>query len=149
MRRLILGGIAIGVVCVPLAVILTYPTKSHKIEVALQYARLPELPSGAKNVQVETIGGMFSRVFYLRFDAPSEDIDRWLSRSNDVRVVVSVEEGEGLLRRLEYSNVPEWFCPARAEKLRIYSIPEDHEGCGGTVYVDDETSVVFVYTSHS
>jgi hypothetical protein len=55
--------------------------RAAAMECTLAWGRLAPFPSSARQVQISTEGGMFSRAFRVSFTAPAEDIDRWLQQS--------------------------------------------------------------------
>ena len=51
------------------------------METTRAWAGLADFPGSAKNVRVTTQGSMFTREFYVEFDAPLADIDAWIMAS--------------------------------------------------------------------
>lgn len=48
---------------------------------ALDWARLAPLPHNATNVEVQVLGGMFTRTFKVTFTSSASERDTWLERS--------------------------------------------------------------------
>lgn len=55
--------------------------RQSAIDVTLSWGGLAELPSTATSVSITTSGSLFTRTFDLRFDAPANDVRKWIEES--------------------------------------------------------------------
>jgi hypothetical protein len=60
---------------------LTGERRDSAISATLKWGRLAPFPTSAQNVVVKTEGNMFTRSFEVHFQAPAQDIDRWIKES--------------------------------------------------------------------
>lgn len=58
-----------------------YQTRQSALATTREWARLNPFPTSAKNIKVDTRGGMFTREFYVEFDAPPADVEAWILAS--------------------------------------------------------------------
>lgn len=63
------------------------------LEATREWARLNDFPSSAANLTVAAQGNMFARELTVEFDAPLEDLDKWLDESPGTKSVVPSMEG--------------------------------------------------------
>lgn len=55
--------------------------KRSALHATLDWARLAPLPDNATRVEIETLGGMFTRAFKVTFYSQPTDIEEWLRSS--------------------------------------------------------------------
>lgn len=144
--------------------IIMEPSDKHKIEVALKFGRLAPLPESAMKILVETRGNMMSGTFYLCFQGPSSDIEKWIKSSDGLKgVEVRHYTEKNML--LPYPNSADdsdpdqdyfhrnkkipWYNPTIRKKGRRFDIPQDKEANYGMVIINDTNGVVYIKTSHS
>jgi hypothetical protein len=83
--------------------------RSSAIAATLEWGRLAPFPSSAKHLSISTSGGMFSRAFRVYFDAPEEDIDRWLQQSPGTRELMPTSPSPGIRHfQIEAGGGAEW-----------------------------------------
>ena len=63
------------------------PPDSQKIKVALEWGRLAPIPNNSEKIIVETIGGMFSRTFYIYFKSSDLEINKWIEKSSSIEKI--------------------------------------------------------------
>ncbi len=143
-----------------------------KIVGALATGRLADLPASARNVKVETSGNMFSRQFWLKFEATPEDIEAFIAASPGLKGIApeyigSKQPHAPLVENAttngitevaeqetqdfgELKNKPIWWIKKEAGKRqRRFKIPWDKYQNYGEVVIDDETNTVYINTGHS
>ena len=60
-------------------------SQAEMIPPILAWGRLAPFPKSAKNLEIHTEGGMFTRGFRALFTAPAADVERWLKASPGTR----------------------------------------------------------------
>ena len=60
-------------------------SQAEMIPPILAWGRLAPFPKSAKNLEIRTEGGMFTRGFRASFTAPAADVERWLKASPGTR----------------------------------------------------------------
>ncbi len=140
-----------------------------KIRGTLATGRLADLPESATNVEVTTVGNMFSRQFFLRFDADSNDIETFIAGSPGLKGItpeyldsqnqypkptkqrdaLGFEDSEAYLPGTTHGTRIRWWAPVVRERGRLFEIPWDKNQNYGVVIIDDVSNVVFVKTGHS
>jgi hypothetical protein len=132
----------------------------------LRDGRLAELPASARCVRAYRWHGLFTGEDYLRFEAAPEDIERFISDSPSIsRAAVQRFDAQHMYlprdptrkwwygdRQHEYywphPAAPSWYDTAIRVKGRFFEVPGDPDLRGhnsGSVVIDDETHVVYVY----
>ncbi|GJM25689.1 MAG: hypothetical protein DHS20C16_21040 [Phycisphaerae bacterium] len=170
-RRIVVAAFAVlGLMMVSVfSLILWLERDAAKIQGALATGRLADLPVTATNVEVETIGNMFSRQFWLRFEASPEDIEAFISESPGLAGIEPEHigsqpsetndrrDGDATKVADEVTSSPigtyhdrlEWFDPEIRVRGRRYEIPWDKNANYGEVIINDETNTVYINTGHS
>lgn len=143
-----------------------------KIVGALATGRLADLPASARNVKVETSGNMFSRQFWLKFEATPEDIEAFIAASPGLKGIAPEYIGSeqphaplianattnGITKVAEpetrRSREPEdepirWIKMGVGKRGRRFEIPWDEQSNYGEVVIDDVTNTVYINTGHS
>ncbi|MBF5044917.1 hypothetical protein FGE12_21125 [Aggregicoccus sp. 17bor-14] len=140
----------------------------------LALARLAPLPAGAQEVQVRTLGNLFSRSGWVRFEASSDAIETFLAASPGLAAVrpqrlcdpasqtlpvelppdtaaVFVDAGSGRCtpRLLQLPPGGSAFDPRGVQAGRLFEVAQDAQADGGRVLVDDASHTVYVWASHS
>lgn len=140
------------------------------LRAASEMGRLAPLPKAHKHFKAHTQGNMFTRSFFITFEASSSDIEIFLSESEGIALnpakvyskespkicFDSLEEFETANKkawekgkRLDYcvlhENWPEWWRPDIRESGRQLKI-QRAEGYGaGELYINDQTGQVYIY----
>lgn len=141
-------------------------TAKNMLKSARHIGRLAELPSSNTDFKIATEGSVFTRSFYIAFNAPLEDIEKLILNSPGLKdiepKIYSKEymfiEYKSYEEEIDYNHdfflrregVPEWYTPEMKIKGRKYNIPykKDH-GIGGYFIVNDEEKTVYIYVSWS
>jgi hypothetical protein len=138
--------------------------KGRIIEGALAYGRLADLPASAREIEAATVGNMFARSFWMRFDAEPAAIEEFVANSPGLRgsnaiTFSSNAELHAIAEREDFlvSPLPDgsdtfrfrWFDPAHCVTGRVLEIPWDAEQTYGYLVIDDATGTIFLYTAHS
>jgi hypothetical protein len=55
--------------------------QAEMMEITLEWGRLAPFPTKAENVSIRTEGNQFTRSFRAKFNAPKEEIDKWIEVS--------------------------------------------------------------------
>ncbi|GAB4370666.1 MAG: hypothetical protein Kow00121_11560 [Elainellaceae cyanobacterium] len=55
--------------------------RDRVIQTACLWARLAPLPKSARHVVIDSSGELFTKAYFVRFDAQAEDIEAWLTAS--------------------------------------------------------------------
>lgn len=150
-------------------------TKSTEIRNALALVDLDMIPSSSKNVEFATIGNMFSRTYYIRFEESTENIERWVNNSRVLKGITPAMYTESfqLLPSTELSKITKdykamhenylnpkaeyydgnekikWYKPTIEKKGRRWIIKQNRDAHYGEVIVDDISNAVFVRISYS
>jgi hypothetical protein len=131
----------------------------------LRMARLAAIPSSATDLHCEGTGGSTGGVYYLRFTAPAEDINRFVMNSSELRgrapqalgpehmYLPEAQPGPDATQPAQhtyYAADPRfpWFDPAVRTKGRLYVIPPDRDSNSAVVVIDDEKQTVYVRVKH-
>jgi hypothetical protein len=72
-----------------------YQDRQSALTCIQEWGRLAPFPKTARNVQIETTGGMFTRGFRASFQGTPKEIEQWLSESPGIRDATAEEDGAG------------------------------------------------------
>ena len=148
-------GAAIGIM---LLFSLSSASEDELARRALDLPRLAELPQSASAIKADGTSNMFSMSYFLRFQAPAEEIEAFVKESPGLSGITPEVFGPqhmhlpfpqncnmNLMHRyFRPDNRYPWFDPTIRETGRLYNIPNDADACGGTVIINDKTNTVFV-----
>jgi hypothetical protein len=120
--------------------------QQERVRTTLAYGQLALLPPTVTNLAVDTEGGLFSRTFWLTFQASETEIDEWLTHSPTLSRIPIAQ-----LTRADYQSLsaPTWFTPEVIRQGQVFRLTVDKEAMYGTVWVDKQTNTVYVKVSHS
>ncbi len=135
------------------------------LRAALRMGRLAELPRAATQVQCDGTGGSSAGMYFIKFTAPAEEIEKFIADSTELRVRAPEALGPERMYLPESQRstsaaataahiyyTPDarypWFDPALREKGRRYVIPLDRESNSGEVIIDDATQTVYIRVQH-
>lgn len=123
-----------------------YYQRQERVRATLAYGQLALLPPAVTNLEVDTEGGLFSRTFWLTFQASGTEIDSWLKHSPTLTKLPAAE-----LTRSDYQSLsaPTWFTPEVIRQGEVFRLAVNEEAMYGTVWVDKKTNTVYVKVSHS
>lgn len=136
-----LGGMLLVMGCI----VFSRWQEKEAIRCALAYGRLADLPLAANNIKVDTEGSMFSRTFWLTFEADEQEINTWLAHSQSLASAKPAQLPKNML----LAEPPGWFNPNSIQRGEVFEIPQNKEALYGTVWIDRETHRVYIKTSHS
>ncbi len=143
-----------------------YYTREN-IRVALRFGDLADLPQDARNVHVGTQGGMFSRIFWLRFESTDPGISHWLKQSgglvrkewNTVGPKYIISAVDPLTGKVINSGTypspqrsrdqPEWFDPEVLSEVEYYELIIRDKSYYGELWVDRKHQRIYIKTSYS
>lgn len=74
-------GLAVAILAVVVGLANEQTRSRQRLEIPREWARLAPYPDSARNLRATTSGGMFTRTFEVRFQAPAADVERWLRAS--------------------------------------------------------------------
>ena len=73
-------------------------SRESAIAATREWARLSPLPQSAVNLNIAIKGSMFTREFIIKFEAPSGDVQKWLSSSPGTTQTTPIQQDDGSLR---------------------------------------------------
>ncbi len=134
-------------VVVLVVAILYYPAemKRKRLASALVTGHLAALPAQAHHIEAATEGNLFARSYWVTFTASDTDIQRWILKSP----ALAATKPTRCSRPVLFGERPSWFQPAGIRRGLLYQIPQDENADYGTVWIDEDTQVVYIKTSHS
>ena len=158
----------IGLVIVVLFFGTKFYIRHERIRVALEFGHLAELPDNSKNITVDTQGSMFSRTFWLTYEATQQEIDNWIKKSqkldkkekkirrtNDYKIFQK-DPKTGKLIEMDFSKPirqngqPDWFNPDESSTdVDLFEVSFPKEALHGKIWVDRKNNKVFIKTSYS
>jgi hypothetical protein len=118
----------------------------ERVRATLAYGQLALLPPAVTNLEVDTTGGLFSRTFWLTFQASNTEIANWLKHSPTLTKIPATQ-----LTRADYQSLsaPTWFTPEVIRQGEVFRLAVAKEAMYGTVWVDKKTNTVYIKVSHS
>ena len=140
--------------------------RQEHIRVALLFGGLSDLPADAINVEVETVGNMFSRTFWLAFESSDTNITSWLKQAEELEqkewhapsgeyqaIQIDPVTGKEMTYREEINNSlkqePEWFNPKELREVEYYEIQLSGTAYYGQIWIDRKSNRVWIKTSYS
>ncbi|MFD1469529.1 hypothetical protein ACFQ48_14975 [Hymenobacter caeli] len=137
--------VALGAALIAVFSFLFGRSKQNKVEAALAYGRLAQLPAGAQNIHINTAGSLFSRTFWLTFTASDTAIYAWVRRSPSL----AKKQTAHVSPAAPAADAPAWFATVTAGKEDVFLIAPDAAQLYGTVWIDWARGTVYIQTSHS
>jgi hypothetical protein len=136
------------------------------LQVSLDMARLCRIPRSATGIQTARFSNLFTSAFYLRFNAPAEDIERFIQCSPSLKTLTPTtfnsfrkhlpypdhnDNREIDKQHMYFTSINEvpWFNPTVEVRGRKYEIPQDGDANWGSLIVDDEKNIVYIEVRHS
>jgi hypothetical protein len=137
---------------------------TEDLAAALKMGRLAPLPSSASGVRVQTAGNMFSRQFYVRFEADRKQLQDFLAASPGLKGIKPLAFDPSVIRSdgktlslglitpdgyhyaFSVASNP-WFTIERG--AAYYVIPQDQDANYGFLILDPARGTVYLYVSHS
>ncbi len=113
------------------------------INAAREALRLAELPPSAADLHREDWTNFFSGAVYLKFSAPIEEIEAFLSESDGLAgVKPSLLAGDDLIYSY-FEGLP-WFNPS-ASMSYVYEVDAE-DGFGNVIYDRENNAIYIMYT---
>jgi hypothetical protein len=123
------------------------PSDDYKLQKAAEWGRLAPFPKASSRIRVSTRGGMFSRQFYVRWEAAPEEIERFLAASPSLADVKPTRETGDTT---EAAGRPvSWFDVTGIKTVRRFDFKGMEDQYWGHLWVDDDHHIVYVYVTYS
>ena len=120
-----------------------------QVRAALAWNRLASLPPSARNVEVSTVGNMFSRNFFLKFEADPAEIATFVASSSGLREAKEAPLDEHTIDEDNGAKRFAWFDRGAVRVGRRWIVPPDEHENYGVVVVDDARHLVYIISEHS
>ena len=139
MKKIVAAGILLTLIFL-CYVFYTHYQHEERIRTALNYGHLAPLPATATQVKVDTEGNLFSRTFWLTFQANDAEINAWLKASPTL-VKTSTSQTSQFL-----GNNPEWFTSQK--QTETFEFTSSKDDTRGMVWIDRASKRVYVKNSN-